>query len=106
MTPEEAEMREEIGLRNMMWGADFPHVEGTWPHSRVWLSRALRDVPEDHRRLILGENAARAYRIDVGKLESDVERIGLRPEDLTREDAERWSDLVYGVPPEKEGSGG
>ena len=72
----------------------------TWPHSRIWLSRALADVPDEERRLILGENAARAYRMDVGKLESDVERIGLRPEDLNAESADQWSDLVYGAPPE------
>ena len=96
MTPKESRMRERIGLRNMMWGADFPHVEGTWPHSRAWLSRALLEVPEVERRLLLGENAARAYRVDVVALAADVERVGLREEDFSRESAEGWGKLVYG----------
>jgi predicted TIM-barrel fold metal-dependent hydrolase len=66
LTPKEARLRDKIGLHNMMWGADFPHVEGTWLHSHAWLSRALLDVPEAERRLILGQNAARAYRVDLG----------------------------------------
>lgn len=95
MTPKEARARERIGLRNMMWGADFPHVEGTWPHSRSWISRALMDVPDADRRLILGENVARAYRFDVEALAADVKRTGLRPDDLSRDAAEGWNKLVY-----------
>lgn len=96
MTPKEGRMREQIGLDNIMWGADFPHVEGTWPHSRKWLSRALLEVPEPERRRILGGNAARAYRVDPETLSADVERIGLRDEDISQRNAEGWGELVYG----------
>jgi predicted TIM-barrel fold metal-dependent hydrolase len=97
LTPKEARLRDQIGLHNMMWGADFPHVEGTWPHSRAWLSRALLEVPEAERRLLLGENAACAYRVDLSTLAADVERMGLRDEDFSREHAEGWGKLVYGA---------
>ena len=95
MTPKECRDRERIGLTNMMWGADFPHVEGTWPHSRSWLSRAMIDVPDEERRLILGENASRAYKIDLEKLQPDVDRIGLRADDISRENAKGWDQLIY-----------
>jgi predicted TIM-barrel fold metal-dependent hydrolase len=97
MTPKEARLRERIGLPNLMWGADFPHVEGTWPHSRAWLSRALLEVPEAERRAILGGNAARAYRVDPQSLAADVARVGLDDADFSREHAEGWGKLVYGA---------
>jgi hypothetical protein len=96
MTPREGRMRERIGIHNIMWGADFPHVEGTWPHSRKWLSRALLEVPEAERRLILGENAARAYCVDPEALAADVERVGLSDEDISREHGKGWGKLVFG----------
>ena len=96
MTPKEGHMREKIGLDNMMWGADFPHVEGTWPHTRKWVSRSLLEVPESDRRKLLGENAARAYRVDAKTLAADTERVGLTDEDFSREHAEGWGKLVYG----------
>ena len=34
MSRREAEMRHEIGVGNMMWGSDYPHHEGTHPHTR------------------------------------------------------------------------
>jgi predicted TIM-barrel fold metal-dependent hydrolase len=96
MTPKEGRDREQIGLENIMWGADFPHVEGTWPHSRKWLSRSLLEVPEAERRMILGENAARAYRVDAATLAADVERVGLCDDDFSREHAKGWGKLVFG----------
>jgi hypothetical protein len=35
--------RFEIGVGNIMWGNDFPHPEGTWPHCREWLRDAFWD---------------------------------------------------------------
>ena len=32
-TPSEVARRERIGLNSLMWGNDFPHPEGTWPHT-------------------------------------------------------------------------
>ena len=39
--------RYEIGVANIMWGNDFPHPEGTWPHTREWLQGAFHDIPVD-----------------------------------------------------------
>ena len=39
--------RYEIGVDNIMWGNDFPHPEGTYPHTRYWIRERFKDVPED-----------------------------------------------------------
>jgi predicted TIM-barrel fold metal-dependent hydrolase len=57
MPKKEADMRDEIGVDRIMWGSDYPHVEGTWPNTREKPARALRDVPVEDKRKILGENA-------------------------------------------------
>jgi hypothetical protein len=57
-------------------------LEGTWPNTSSWLRDALRGVPEEEVRLILGENAISCFRLDRGKLADIAERIGPRPQDL------------------------
>ena len=59
-----------------MWGNDLPHPEGTYPHTRKWITERFRDVPEDETTRILGTNAAAVYRVDVGALAGIVDRIG------------------------------
>ena len=34
--------RYEIGVANLLWGNDFPHPEGTWPHTRTGCDDHLR----------------------------------------------------------------
>jgi predicted TIM-barrel fold metal-dependent hydrolase len=54
------------GARNVMWGSDYPHAEGTFPSSRP-ITEALfdgLDVPESVKRDILGLNAAQLFRIE------------------------------------------
>ncbi len=76
MPRREAELRGEIGLENMMWGSDYPHPEGTWPHTRQQMIDTLHDLPEDDIARILGGNAARVYGFDVEKLAPLAARIG------------------------------
>lgn len=45
----------------LMWGADYPHPEGTWPDSKSYLSRQLGPVPEATARRVLWGNAADLY---------------------------------------------
>ena len=44
MPRREAELRYEIGLGNIMWGSDYPHPEGTWPHTREQMVETFRDL--------------------------------------------------------------
>jgi len=43
---------------------------------------ALRGVSESDARMVLGENAARIYGLDVASLEPHVQRVGLEPAEL------------------------
>ena len=82
MTALEMERRHQIGVDNILWGNDFPHPEGTWPHTREWLRIRFHDVPENETRQILGLNALRAYKFDPVKLAKIAERIGPSPAEI------------------------
>jgi predicted TIM-barrel fold metal-dependent hydrolase len=88
--------RYEIGVGNLMWGNDFPHPEGTWPHTREWLRTQFWDVPVDETAQILGLNAAGCYGFDVDALRPLADRIGPSPDDLdqTGETLGKWTDLA------------
>lgn len=51
---------------NFMWGNDYPHHEGSWPHSAEAIERTLGDnLREETREKVLGLNAVRAFRFDI-----------------------------------------
>ena len=79
---DEIDRRHEIGIGNLLWGNDLPHPEGTYPHTRKWITERFRNVPEDEARRILGGNAAEVYRVDVAALADVVDRIGPTLEDV------------------------
>ena len=72
----EVQMRREIGIDQFLFGADIPHIEGTWPHTREYLRDAFAGVPEDEARKILGQNAIRFYNLDGAHLDDIASRIG------------------------------
>jgi predicted TIM-barrel fold metal-dependent hydrolase len=89
--------RYEIGIGNIMWGNDFPHPEGTWPHTKEWLRNAFWDIPVDETARMLGGNAAEFYGFDAAALAPVVERIGPTPDELGQTDDprhfEKWTEL-------------
>ena len=54
------------GAKNVMWGSDYPHAEGTFPISRPIQEQLFEnlDVPETVRNDILGLSAARLFRME------------------------------------------
>ena len=53
---------EQFGLTdNMMWANDYPHHEGTWPHSAAAIERTMSGIGEETRAKILGLNANRVF---------------------------------------------
>lgn len=60
-------LMEEYGLDdNLMWANDYPHHEGSWPHSAEAIERTFGDrVKETARAKLLGLNAARCFRIEI-----------------------------------------
>jgi predicted TIM-barrel fold metal-dependent hydrolase len=87
--------RYEIGVDNLLWGNDFPHPEGTWPHTREFLRGAFWDVPVDETARMLGLSAAEVYQFDVDGLRSLAGRIGPTPEDLgqVEDHTAKWQPL-------------
>ena len=55
--------RHIIGVDNLQWGSDYPHMETTFPRSREVLEEILADCTEEERAKIAGGNAARVYKI-------------------------------------------
>jgi predicted TIM-barrel fold metal-dependent hydrolase len=70
------DMRRDIGLEQIMWGSDYPHPEGTWPHTREYLAKTFADFPEADGRKILGDNAIAFYGLDRDKLQAVADEIG------------------------------
>ena len=50
---------------NFMWANDYPHHEGTWPHSAAAIERTMGFLTENERAQILGLNAARFFGFEV-----------------------------------------
>jgi predicted TIM-barrel fold metal-dependent hydrolase len=49
------------GADCLLWGSDYPHDEGTFPHSREVIERTFAGVSAEDRQKIVGGNAARLY---------------------------------------------
>ena len=52
-------------IKNACWGSDYPHHEGSWPHSDEAIARTMGHLSEDERRDVLGLNAARLFGFEV-----------------------------------------
>ena len=56
--------RHIIGVDNLMWGSDYPHIESTFPRSHQIIEEILVDCTEEERAKIAGGNAARVYQLN------------------------------------------
>lgn len=72
----ETEMRHAVGIDRVMWGSDYPHVEGTWPHTGRFLNQAFVGLPEAEVRLMVGDNALECYGFERSVLEPIAARVG------------------------------
>lgn len=55
---------EELGIvENLMWSNDYPHHEGSWPHSAESIERQMGCLSETSRAKVLGLNAARVFKL-------------------------------------------
>src|SRR5262249_38216814 len=79
---EEIKTRDVVGVDHIMWGADYPHVEGTTPYSREALRATFADVPVDECRRIFAGNAAAVYGFDLELLAGVAGRVGPTVEEI------------------------
>lgn len=70
---------------NLLWGSDYPHVEGTFVYpnggdmpsvTRLSLRNTFHAIPADQTRWMLGENACDVFGLDRSALEIVAKEIG------------------------------
>ena len=83
----EALIRDQIGVGRIMWGSDYPHIEGTWPRTGQALRDALTGCTEAEVRAMTGETAARVYHLDLDRLAPLARRIGPSVDDIVTPEA-------------------
>jgi predicted TIM-barrel fold metal-dependent hydrolase len=54
-------IRDRIGVDQICFEVDYPHQDGTWPHSKDYAARAMAEVPADEAEKILRSNAIALY---------------------------------------------
>jgi hypothetical protein len=107
MSKEEIRRRHIIGCDVMMWGTDYPHPEGTWPHTVERLQSSFNDIPVEDTRKLLSETAANVYNFDLDVLRPIADRVGPTPEALGQDPSlrtdpdevanARWWKKEYGI---------
>ena len=85
LAPFEAVRAVEEGYASqLLWGSDYPHIEGTWqyadhddaePVTRAAQRNTFCEIPPGATRAMLGENAVRVYGLDSRKLGEVAARI-------------------------------
>lgn len=61
------ELRHRMGVDNLLWGNDYPHIEGCWPHSEEQLQIWGKGLTKEEITKIIGLNSARLFNIEVPK---------------------------------------
>ncbi|MFT4518098.1 MAG: putative TIM-barrel fold metal-dependent hydrolase [Halioglobus sp.] len=82
LAPHEVGSRHAIGIDKLMWGSDYPHMEGTWPNTREKLQETFHDVDEGEIRDILGNNAIDVFGFDRKLMEDAASKIGPQLSDI------------------------
>jgi len=60
------ELARDHGLiDNFLWANDYPHHEGSWPHSAEAIERTMGSLTDTERAKILGLNSARIFRFPI-----------------------------------------
>jgi hypothetical protein len=57
--------REHGRVDNFLWANDYPHDEGSWPHSGVTIERTMGGLEDGERARIPGLNAAKLFGFEV-----------------------------------------
>ena len=64
-----------------MWANDYPHHEGTWPHSAQAIERTMGNLDDLERAKILGLNAARVFGFSIPERYQNFEDVRIQAND-------------------------
>jgi len=59
------EMMHHVGIENLLWGNDYPHIEGSWPNSESTIKSWSGNLSRGELAKILGLNSAKLFNIPV-----------------------------------------
>jgi predicted TIM-barrel fold metal-dependent hydrolase len=76
LRPSECPLRHEVGVDRIMWGSDYPHLEGSWPYTTEALRLTFAGVDRAEVEAMLAGNAARLYGFDLAALAPVAARVG------------------------------
>ena len=57
------QLRNRIGIENMMWSSDYPHPVTSWPNSRRVVAETLGVLTPTERELVVAGNARRVWNL-------------------------------------------
>jgi predicted TIM-barrel fold metal-dependent hydrolase len=83
MHRDDCAQRASIGVDHIMWGSDYPHLEGTSPFSNEAIRKTFAGVEPSEVHAMLAGNAARLYGFDLAFLGELAARHGPRVGDVT-----------------------
>jgi len=57
--------KDRMNIERLLWANDFPHSDSSWPDSVEMLAKHTAHITEEERNLILGDNCAKLYNLDL-----------------------------------------
>ena len=84
LRPSEAPLRHTVGVDRIMWGADYPHSEGSYPFTTEALRAAFGGVPVEETRKMVETNAAELFGFDLAALREVGDRVGPLVDEVAR----------------------
>ena len=72
----EWETRHTLGIDKLMWGSDYPHLEGCWPNTQSTLQHIFKGVERADVVRMLGQTAAEVYGFDLERLRPLADALG------------------------------
>jgi predicted TIM-barrel fold metal-dependent hydrolase len=82
LRPSEVPLRHEIGVGRIMWGQDYPHIEGTYPYTTEALRNTFATIDADEVAPMVGLTAADVYGFDLDALAPVAARVGPRVDEV------------------------
>jgi predicted TIM-barrel fold metal-dependent hydrolase len=76
LPPKDCTRRHEIGLERILWGTDYPHIEGSYPYTREHMRLTFAGVDPSEIQQLVGLNATKLYGFDLERLAPLAARFG------------------------------